>query len=713
MDDAGNNPGSAHGDHRLPPPTWSRLEAAIRHFEDAWRQGTRPSLDHYLASADRERRTLLVELVHADLECRLKGGEEARVEEYLRRYPELAADAAVEVDLILAEHRLRCRTQPDLSGTEYVLRFPHRRRELRTHFNLADEQTVEAGGPSTHDAPSLRSGFTGGAPSLPCPVSQPAAFPEVPGYEIQALLGRGGMAVVYLARQTSLKRLVALKMVHAGAHAEPGHFERFRREAQIVAQFQHPNIVQIYEVDEHLGTPYLCLEYAAGGTLAQRLAGTPQPPRQAAQLVEAIARAVHHAHEHGIIHRDLKPSNILLTAPDPAPAQPGPGEAAALASWGTPKVSDFGLAKRLGGTSGRTQEGDILGTPNYMAPEQALGRVDISPAADVYALGAILYEMLAGRPVFRGVSFVDTLRQVVHDEPLAPERVQPGLPRDLQTICLKCLHKDPAQRYPSAEALARDLQSFLAGEPIWARPERRWERAARWVRRHPLQAGVAAVTAVALAGLGAGIWQRSPLMMGPVAVLGLLGGAAWYNARLRAALREVARQRVAAERQVERMHLLLEMTHQLVAAPDREALLWRIGEATARLAQAERATIFLVDPERGELWSKVAMGAGLSEIRVPLGVGIAGIVAASGEWIIIDDAYADARFNPEVDRQTGYKTRNLLTLPMKGRDGKTVGVLQVLNKRQGPFQPDDVEILSALAASAALAVESDGRPDCP
>jgi GAF domain-containing protein len=193
--------------------------------------------------------------------------------------------------------------------------------------------------------------------------------------------------------------------------------------------------------------------------------------------------------------------------------------------------------------------------------------------------------------------------------------------------------------------------------------------------------------------------------MGAVAVLGLVGGGAWYSARLRSALRELRRQRTAAERHVERLHLALEMTRELVTAPDLEALLRRIGEATARLVQAERATIFLVDAGRGELCSKVALGDGMGEIRVPLGVGIAGMVAATGEGVSIDDAYADPRFNPEIDRRTGYRTRNLLTLPMKGRDGRALGVLQVLNKRQGPFLPEDREILADLATAAALAVE--------
>ncbi len=474
MHDEGRHPGSANGD-RLPPPAWTRLEAAIGHFEDAWRQGARPSLDDYLAGAEEERRTLLVELVHADLECRLKIGEPARVEEYFHRYPELAADPAVEVELILAEYRLRRRHDSGLPGREYLLRFPRRRRELLPHLEGVDEETVAFASPSTHDAAELRPDGTAAAPSLPGPLAQPAAWPVLPGYEIQAVLGRGGMAVVYLARQTSLKRLVALKMIHAGPHAGPAHLGRFRREAEIVAQFQHPNIVQIYEVGEVAGSPYLCLEYAAGGTLAQRLAGAPQPPRQAAQLVEVIARAVHVAHEHGVIHRDLKPSNILLQMTNdqgPMTRDEQSPFALGIGHWSLviPKVADFGLARRLDEAGGHTQEGDILGTPSYMAPEQALGKKDLTPAVDVYALGAILYEMLTGRPVFRGSAFVETLRQVVHDEPLAPERLQPGLPRDLQTICLKCLHKDPAQRYPSALALADDLRSYLSGEPIWARP---------------------------------------------------------------------------------------------------------------------------------------------------------------------------------------------------------------------------------------------------
>jgi putative methionine-R-sulfoxide reductase with GAF domain len=299
-----------------------------------------------------------------------------------------------------------------------------------------------------------------------------------------------------------------------------------------------------------------------------------------------------------------------------------------------------------------------------------------------------------------------TLHQVIQDDPAPPAQLHPGLPRDLQTICLKCLHKEPTQRYPSAEALARDLHRFLAGEPIWARPQGRWEKAVRWVLRWPLLAVLIGVTAAAVAGLVAGIWLRSPVAMGAVAVLGLVVGGGWYSARLRAALRELAGQRTAAERHIERMHLLLEMTHDLIRAPDRDLLLLRIGEAAARLAGAERATIYLLDAPRGELRSKVALGDGVSEIRVPLGVGIAGCVAGTGQWVNIDDAYADPRFNPEVDRQTGFKTRNLLTLPLKGPDGKVLGVLQVLNKRAGPFLPDDVEILSGLAMSAALAVQS-------
>src|SRR5262245_40562904 len=299
--------------------------------------------------------------------------------------------------------------------------------------------------------------------------------PSLPGYEILERLGEGGMGVVYKARQLSLKRVVALKMILGGARARPEERQRLRAEAEAAARLAHPNIVQVYEVGECGGLPYLALEYAEGGSLAQALAGTPLPPRRAAELVQALAGAVQFAHERGIVHRDLKPGNVLLqTAPS------GRGLA------GTPKVADFGLARCLdqAGASDperRTPTGAILGTPSYMAPEQASGHTaGVGPACDVYALGALLYECLTGRPPFKAASLLETLEQVRSQEPVPPARLQAKLPPDLQTICLACLEKDPARRYASAGALADDLGRFLRGEPIHARPVSRWEQVRKW-----------------------------------------------------------------------------------------------------------------------------------------------------------------------------------------------------------------------------------------
>jgi WD40 repeat protein/tRNA A-37 threonylcarbamoyl transferase component Bud32 len=336
---------------------------------------------------------------------------------------------------------------------------------------------------------TLRTGKTGGDRTALTLAEQTAAFAapgpaRVPGYQILGELGRGGMGVVYKARQVKLNRLVALKMILAGAHAGEDDLVRFRIEAEAVAHLQHPNIVQIYEVGEQDGLPYFSLEFCPGGNLAEQINRRPLPSQRSAQLLETLARAMHAAHQAGVIHRDLKPPNVLLGAD------------------GQPKITDFGLAKRLEGEGGRTQTGSILGTPNYMAPEQAGGRTrEISPATDVYALGAILYEALTGRPPFAAATTVDTLLQVISEEVLPPSRLQPKLPRDLETICLKCLQKEPAKRYASAQALAEDLQRFLAGRPILARPVGVVGRTWRWCRRNPALAVATGLAAAALVGI--------------------------------------------------------------------------------------------------------------------------------------------------------------------------------------------------------------------
>jgi WD40 repeat protein len=313
---------------------------------------------------------------------------------------------------------------------------------------------------------------------------------SLPDYEVLGELGRGGMGVVYKAVQIKLKRLVALKMVLAGAHAGEGALARFRREAEAVARLRHPNIVQIYEIGEEQGRPYFSLEYLEGGSLAGKLKGTPVSARDAAHLVETLARAVHYAHQQGIVHRDLKPANVLLTAD------------------GTPKVADFGLAKQADSTDGQTQDGAVLGTPSYMSPEQAGGKSkDIGPAADTYALGAMLYELLTGRPPFRGATAMDTVIQVVADDPVPPTRLQPRVPQDLETVCLKCLEKAPNKRYASASELADDLRRYLDGEPIHARPAGVMERVVKWVWRNPTVAALsAAVVLLSVAAFAVVTW---------------------------------------------------------------------------------------------------------------------------------------------------------------------------------------------------------------
>jgi hypothetical protein len=312
-------------------------------------------------------------------------------------------------------------------------------------------------------------------------VARPAPLPVIDGYDLGELLGRGGMGLVFKAWQKSLKRHVALKIVVSGAHAGAEERARFRTEAEAVARLHDPGIVQIYEVGEQAGCPYLALEFVGGGSLAQRLDGAPVPPRRSAQLVLDLARAVQHAHEQGIVHRDLKPANILLT------------------EAGAAKIADFGLAKLLDAEQGHTHTGAVLGSPSYMAPEQAAGQARaVGPATDVYALGAILYELLTGRPPFLGASVLETLDQVRTHDPAPPQALQPTVPADLAAVCLKCLEKNPAERYPSAAALADDLDRFLRGDAVAARKLTLWDQAARLVRHRQLDVNWGALATLTL-----------------------------------------------------------------------------------------------------------------------------------------------------------------------------------------------------------------------
>jgi WD40 repeat protein len=300
-------------------------------------------------------------------------------------------------------------------------------------------------------------------------------------YELVKVIARGGMGVVYKARQVSLNRLVALKMILKGELATPRDVARFRAEAEAAAHLDHPHIVPIHEVGEHDGQQYFAMRYVEG-SLARRPRAD---ARTEAGLVATVARAVHHAHQHGILHRDLKPSNILVDAA------------------GTPLVADFGLAKRVDTDRSLTEPGALVGTPRYMAPEQAAGRKDLTVAADVYSLGVVLYERLTGQTPFTGEAPLEALRQVREAEPPPPSSITPGLSRDLETMCLKCLEKDPAKRYGSAEALAEDVERWLRGEPIQARPVGQAERLWRWCRRNPALAAAGALAAAALVAVTA------------------------------------------------------------------------------------------------------------------------------------------------------------------------------------------------------------------
>jgi serine/threonine protein kinase/WD40 repeat protein len=463
--------------------------APARRLWSLWRRGQRPDVADFLEQAGVGDPEEIVLALWVDQAERRRLGQWVAAESYLEAFPAVRDHAASAVDLIFAEYLLREEGGERPPLEEFLRRFPQHADELRLQIELHGEldgpRAPTASRSGTSDTLTLDGDAAGaGAEAL-------AAYPAIPGHEILGVLGRGGMGIVYRAWQVELKRPVALKMLIAGAMAGPEAAARFRVEVEAMARLRHPNIVQIHGVGQHAGAPYLVLELVEGRSLAHALAGAPQPAEWSARTIERLARAIHAAHLLGVVHRDLSPANVLM------------------ADDGTPKVTDFGLAKLIiGGGSLRTQTGDLLGTPSYMSPEQAAGsHGSVGEATDVYALGAILYEMLTGRPPFKADRPMETLRQVLHEEPVAPSRFRPRLPADLETICLRCLHKEPRWRYATAEALADDLRRYLEGRPILARPSTPAERAWRWCRRNPWQAAAVALMTILAIGSTVVAWK--------------------------------------------------------------------------------------------------------------------------------------------------------------------------------------------------------------
>jgi serine/threonine-protein kinase len=465
-----------------------RGRALARALEQLWHKGQQPDPFAFIDRAGPCPPGVAAAVLAVDQWHRWRAGQRLPAEDYLGRCPAVAGDTDAALELIYGEFLVRQALGERPAAAEYLDRFPGFAACLRVQFEFL--QTLQSGGDAAGNGSSALPPSRPHGPPLP-PTER---LPNVPGYEVQGELGRGGMGVVYKARHVQLSRVVALKMILSGAHAGGEERRRFLREAEAAARLQHPNIVQVFEVGEAHGHPFFSLEFCPGGPLAAKLNGTPQTAREAARLAETLARAVQAAHEAGVIHRDLKPANVLLLED------------------GTPKVTDFGLAKLLDDPAVRTANGAIVGTPSYMAPEQASGHgQDVGPATDVYALGALLYEFLTGRPPFKAALPLDTILEVLAEEPAPPRRLLSQTPRDLETIALKCLEKDPRRRYPSALALAEDLRRFREGRPIVARPVGPPERVLKWIRRQPLTAALVAVAALAV---GAAI-----------------AGALWYNER--------------------------------------------------------------------------------------------------------------------------------------------------------------------------------------
>lgn len=447
-----------------------------------------------------------------ELERRHGLGESNLCESILAKCPELSQTREAVLELIYLEFVLSEEANRPISAEALQLRFPEYQADLQKILSIDHVFRDQADTPSPADS-TIGSQLKIGQATRN---DRKLQFDQLGDYELLEVIGQGGMGVVYRARQQRLNRFVAVKTIDVLSSLNPATVARFHNEAELVAKLQHPNIVQIYEVASIQGVPYFSMELVSGGTLAQATHDRPFVPVTAAKIVETLARAVHYAHTKSVVHRDLKPANILLSPSDrsqaievPVMTQLAMLDSQPLSTRCEPKIADFGLAKFLEGALDRTATGAMIGTPSYMAPEQidpALGA--IGPACDIYSLGAILYNAMTGSPPFNAATVIETIQQVRTSEVIPPSRLQAKIPRDLENICLKCLRKDQSKRYQTANELADDLQRFLTGQPILARPAGLVERNWKWARRHPSL--TAFLAAVFLAAIGMTfLWLKS------------------------------------------------------------------------------------------------------------------------------------------------------------------------------------------------------------
>ncbi|MCO6457234.1 MAG: protein kinase [Pirellulaceae bacterium] len=493
-------------------------------------------------------------LAAVHLEQTVRSGELHATEVVLARFPDLLAERDAILELIYTEYVLRLEQGEEVPVERWLARFPQWERDLRelfqVHEYLSDEHLPAAASGDSRSRLSpeagqpLEGGATGDGGAAPGVEPR-----RVGNCQLLEEIGRGGMGIVYRARQIGLDRVVAVKTVHAYAGLEPRAAQRFQVEVEAVARLQHPHIVQIYDVGEQHGMLHYSMEFVSGGSLADFVRQRPLDPTASARLVECLARAVHYAHSQGVVHRDLKPANILLAPSSRSEAIPlGPSSArnpraGREAGRYEPKITDFGLAKRIDSDVRHTQDGAALGTPGYMAPEQTqISATNVGPACDVYALGAVLYDILVGRPPFHAATVLDTIQQAREQDPIPPRRLQPALPRDLETICLKCLRKQPDRRYASAQDLADDLQRFLDGKAVLARPASSAEKLGKWARRHPSLAALFLAVALGMIGI-AWQWARADAHRAAAvreAQAAQRARAAEYDERQRAALVQYA-----------------------------------------------------------------------------------------------------------------------------------------------------------------------------